>query len=45
MSAAGLAGTSVAFLDYLEEIPFFVAEVMPRLERLGLRAPASRCIE
>lgn len=37
MSAAGLAGTSVAFLDYLKEIPFFVAEVMPRLVRLGLR--------
>ena len=25
MSAAGLAGTSVAFLDYLKEIPYFVA--------------------
>jgi alkanesulfonate monooxygenase SsuD/methylene tetrahydromethanopterin reductase-like flavin-dependent oxidoreductase (luciferase family) len=37
MSAAGLAGTSVAFLDYLKEIPFFVQEVLPRLERLGLR--------
>jgi alkanesulfonate monooxygenase SsuD/methylene tetrahydromethanopterin reductase-like flavin-dependent oxidoreductase (luciferase family) len=39
MSAAGLAGTSVAFLDYLEEIPYFVQEVMPRLEALGLRRP------
>jgi FMNH2-dependent dimethyl sulfone monooxygenase len=38
MSAAGLTGTSVAFLDYLKEIPFFVDEVMPRLVRLGLRA-------
>jgi len=39
MSESGLAGTSVAFLDYLKEIPYFIAEVLPRLERLGLRAP------
>ncbi len=39
MSDAGLAGTSIAFLDYLKEIPFFVQEVLPRLERLGLRQP------
>ena len=37
MSELGLAGTSVAFLDYLKEIPFFVQEVVPRLERLDLR--------
>ena len=37
MSAAGLAGCSIAFLDYLKEIPDFCAEVLPRLERLGLR--------
>ena len=41
MSAAGLAGTSVAFLDYLKEIPFFVQEVLPRLERAGLRQPTA----
>ena len=40
MSELGLAGTSVAFLDYLKEIPFFVQEVLPRLERLGLRRAA-----
>lgn len=39
MSEAGLAGTSVAFLDYLKEIPFFVGEVLPRLERMALRRP------
>lgn len=39
MSAAGLAGTSISFLDYLESMPYFVQEVLPRLERLGLRAP------
>ena len=41
MAEAGLAGTSVAFLDYLKEIPYFVQEVLPRLERLGLRRPAA----
>ena len=40
MAERGLAGTSVAFLDYLKEIPFFVQEVLPRLERAGIRAPA-----
>ncbi len=39
LSAAGFAGASVAFLDYLKEIPYFVAEVLPRLERMGLRGP------
>lgn len=28
MSERGLAGTSVAFLDYLKEIPYFVQEVL-----------------
>jgi hypothetical protein len=37
MSAAGLAGASIAFLDYLKEIPYFLEEVLPRLEKLGLR--------
>ena len=35
----GLAGTSVAFLNYLKEIPFFVQEVLPRLNGSGLREP------
>ncbi len=38
LSAAGLAGCSIAFLDYLKEIPYFCTEVLPRLERAGLRA-------
>jgi len=37
MSAAGLAGASIAFLDYLAEMPYFIQEVLPRLERAGLR--------
>ena len=39
MSATGLVGCTVAFVDYLKEIPFFVQEVLPRLQRLGLREP------
>jgi alkanesulfonate monooxygenase SsuD/methylene tetrahydromethanopterin reductase-like flavin-dependent oxidoreductase (luciferase family) len=39
MSATGLAGCTVAFVDYLKEIPLFLAEVLPRLQRLGLRSP------
>lgn len=42
MSATGLAGVTVAFVDYLKEIPYFVQEVLPRLERLGLRESTSR---
>jgi len=39
MNAVGLAGTAVAFLDYRAEMPYFLAEVLPRLERAGLRQP------
>ena len=37
MSGTGLAGCTVAFVDYLKEIPYFLDEVLPRLERLGVR--------
>jgi alkanesulfonate monooxygenase SsuD/methylene tetrahydromethanopterin reductase-like flavin-dependent oxidoreductase (luciferase family) len=37
MCDTGIAGTAVAFVDYLREIPFFLAEVLPRLRRLGVR--------
>jgi dimethylsulfone monooxygenase len=36
---AGLDGLAVNFVDYLEELPYFAAEVLPRLEKLGLRTP------
>ncbi len=39
MSATGLAGCTIAFVDYLKEIPYFVQEVLPRLVRLGVRLP------
>ena len=38
---AGFAGTTLSFVDYVKEFPFFRDEVMPRLERMGLRRPAA----
>ncbi len=37
LSTAGLTGIAVSGVNYLEELPFFCAEVMPRLERAGVR--------
>ena len=38
---AGFAGTTLGFVDYRAELPFFIAEVLPRLERMGLRVAAT----
>jgi alkanesulfonate monooxygenase SsuD/methylene tetrahydromethanopterin reductase-like flavin-dependent oxidoreductase (luciferase family) len=35
---AGLDGVAMGFVNYLDELPYFVQEVIPRLERMGLRA-------
>jgi alkanesulfonate monooxygenase SsuD/methylene tetrahydromethanopterin reductase-like flavin-dependent oxidoreductase (luciferase family) len=40
ISAAGFAGTTVSFVNYLDELPYFRDEVLPRLEAKGLRSPA-----
>jgi alkanesulfonate monooxygenase SsuD/methylene tetrahydromethanopterin reductase-like flavin-dependent oxidoreductase (luciferase family) len=37
LSGAGLTGVAVSLINYLDELPFFCEEVLPRLERLGLR--------
>lgn len=39
LSKAGLRGIGISFVNYGREMPYFVSEVLPRLERLGLRAP------
>lgn len=39
ISAAGYAGVTIAFVNYLAELPYFRDEVIPRLERAGLRNP------
>jgi dimethylsulfone monooxygenase len=35
--AAGFAGATLAFVDYLAELPYFAQEVLPRLVARGLR--------
>jgi alkanesulfonate monooxygenase SsuD/methylene tetrahydromethanopterin reductase-like flavin-dependent oxidoreductase (luciferase family) len=42
LRSAGLDGLALNFVDYLQELPYFAAEVLPRLERLGLRAAHTR---
>jgi len=39
LSKAGLRGAGVSFINYAQELPFFCAEVLPRLARAGLREP------
>jgi alkanesulfonate monooxygenase SsuD/methylene tetrahydromethanopterin reductase-like flavin-dependent oxidoreductase (luciferase family) len=38
-AAAGFDGMALSFVNYTDEFPFFRDEVLPRLERLGLRKP------
>ena len=35
----GVSGSALVFLNYLSEMPFFIQEVLPRMERIGLRSP------
>ncbi|MDH7796014.1 MULTISPECIES: LLM class flavin-dependent oxidoreductase [unclassified Beijerinckia] len=42
MSRAGLRGVGASFINYLEELPYFCAEVLPRLEKAGIRIPIDR---
>ncbi len=37
ISALGVSGATIAMVNYMETMPFFIQEVLPRLERLGLR--------
>ncbi len=36
---AGFAGCTLSFVDYAKEFPYFRDEVLPRLEKMGLRQP------
>jgi dimethylsulfone monooxygenase len=40
LSKAGLTGIAISLVNYLEETPYFCAEVIGRLERMGLREKA-----
>ena len=37
LSRAGLRGIGFSFVNYLKELPYFCDEVLPRLERMGIR--------
>jgi alkanesulfonate monooxygenase SsuD/methylene tetrahydromethanopterin reductase-like flavin-dependent oxidoreductase (luciferase family) len=37
LAELGLKGIAVSFVNYLDELPYFCAEVLPRLARAGLR--------
>jgi len=37
LSRAGLTGIGISLVNYVDELPYFCSEVLPRLERLGLR--------
>jgi dimethylsulfone monooxygenase len=39
ISAAGYDGATISFVNYTDEFPYFRDEVLPRLERKGLRQP------
>jgi len=39
ISATGITGIAIDFMNFTDEFPFFRDEVLPRLERLGIRAP------
>ena len=41
IAAAGFGGIALSFVNYLDEFPYFRNEVMPRLERMGLRNSGS----
>jgi alkanesulfonate monooxygenase SsuD/methylene tetrahydromethanopterin reductase-like flavin-dependent oxidoreductase (luciferase family) len=36
---AGFSGIGLCFVNYLDELPYFAQEVIPRLERMGIRTP------
>ena len=38
LSRAGVRGIAFSLVNYLDELPFFRDEVLPRLERMGVRA-------
>jgi alkanesulfonate monooxygenase SsuD/methylene tetrahydromethanopterin reductase-like flavin-dependent oxidoreductase (luciferase family) len=38
VSRAGVRGIAVSFVNYVDELPYFRDEVLPRLERMGLRS-------
>jgi FMNH2-dependent dimethyl sulfone monooxygenase len=42
LSSIGFDGVGLTLVNYLDELPFIQSEVVPRLERAGLRAPVAK---
>ena len=42
ISEAGFVGTTITFVNYVKEFPYFRDEVLPRLEKMGLRMAPNR---
>jgi alkanesulfonate monooxygenase SsuD/methylene tetrahydromethanopterin reductase-like flavin-dependent oxidoreductase (luciferase family) len=42
LNESGLRGIALSMVNYAEELPYFAQEVLPRLEKLGVRAPAAK---
>jgi dimethylsulfone monooxygenase len=42
LSEAGMRGIAVSFVNFLDEVPYFAAEVLPRLARRGVRTRCGR---
>ena len=40
----GFAGTSVSFVNFNDELPFFIERVLPLLEQAGLRLPVREAV-
>ena len=41
LSDVGFDGAAIIFVNYTDDLPYFVHEVLPRLERRGLRQPVA----
>ena len=41
IARAGAGGLALSFVDYLGELEYFASEVVPRLEKAGIRRPAA----
>jgi hypothetical protein len=42
LSKAGLTGIAISLVNYIDELPYFIDEVIGRLERMGLRQKVPR---
>jgi len=44
ISRSGVRGIALSFVNYLDELPYFRDEVLPRLARAGVREPRPNAV-